>query len=82
MEDLVLRANLDESTSLYISPISRTTYEEHIQEDNLGGDHGYFILRSRREGVTRLEVLAKAATLEAAVDLFDLIVGRRNRAIV
>ena len=80
MEDIVLRADLDEMTSLHISPISRKTYEEFVQEDNLGGDHGYFVLRSRRTGVTRLEVLAKVPTLEAAIDLFAMIVGRQQSA--
>jgi hypothetical protein len=76
MEDIVLRADLDETTSLYISPINRQTYEEQVQDDNLGGDNGYFVLRSRRTGSTRLEVLAKVPTLEAAIDLFTMIVGR------
>ena len=79
MEDIVLKADLDDSTCLYISPINRQTYEEHVHHDNLGGDRGYFVLRSRRTGAMRLEVLAKVPTLEAAVDLFDMImVGRRH----
>jgi len=78
MDDIVLKAELDESTSLYISPISRETYAEHIQDDNLGGAGGYFVLRSRRTGAQRLEVLAKVPTLEAASDLFDMIVSARR----
>jgi hypothetical protein len=78
MEDIVLRAELDDSTYLYISPISRETYEEHIHDDNLGGAYGYFVLRSRRTGTQRLEVLAKVPTLEAAAELFDMILGRRR----
>lgn len=81
MEDIVLKADLDDSTCLYISPIDRHTYEEHVYHDNLGGNRGYFVLRSRRTGATRLEVLAKAPTLEAAVDLFDMIMGVRRHAI-
>lgn len=77
MEDIVLKAALDECTSVYISPIARTTYEEHVQDDNLGGDKGYFVLRSRRSGENRLEVLAKASTLETATELFDMIVSAR-----
>lgn len=78
MDDLVLRADLGDSTYLYISPISRSTYDEYVQDDNLGGDNGYFVLRSRRTGPQRLEVLAKAPTLEAASDLFDMIVSARR----
>jgi hypothetical protein len=72
MEDVVLKANLDDSTTLYVSPVTRQTYEEHVQDDNLGGDNGYFILRSAAH---RLEILAKVPSLDAAETLFDLIVS-------
>lgn len=75
MEDVILRTTLGDSSHLYISPIDRQTYEEHVGEDNLGGDSGYFILRSRANGHPNLEVLAKAPTFEAASALFDLIVS-------
>ena len=74
MDDIVMRERIDESTTLCISPISRETYDEHVELDNLGGEGGYFVLRSRRIGEQRLEVLAKAPTLEAAGLLFDLII--------
>ena len=82
MEDIVLKADLDETTCLYISPIDRQTYEEHVLDDNLGGDRGYFVLRSRRTGFQRLEILAKVPTLEAAADLFDMIVAARKMAAI
>ena len=72
MDDIIMRERIDESTTLCISPISRETYDEHVEFDNLGGEDGYFVLRSRRTGEQRLEVLAKAPTLEAASSLFDL----------
>ena len=75
MEDVVLRTSLDDSTSLYVSPLSRQTYAEHVEDDNLGGAQGYFVVRSRATGDNRLEVLAKAPTFEAAEALFDLIVA-------
>lgn len=81
MDDVVLKAEIDETTSVYISPISRETYAEHVQDDNLGGNRGYFVLRSRRTGDRRLEVLAKVPTLEAASDLLDLIVSP-GRALI
>lgn len=77
MDDVVLRTELDDTTSVYISPISRETYAEHVQNDNLGGSRGYFVLRSRRTGDRRLEVLAKVPTLEAATDLLEIIAGNR-----
>lgn len=79
MEDVVLRTDLDDSTSLYVSPLSRQTYEEHVEVDNLGGPQGYFVVRSRSFGDNRLEVLAKAPTFEAAEALFDLIVATSKR---
>ncbi|BBK37726.1 hypothetical protein STAQ_28040 [Allostella sp. ATCC 35155] len=79
MEDLVLRAKLDDGSWLYVSPIGRDTYEEHVEGDNLGGDDGYFLLQSRDFGQPRLEVLAKATTFYAAMHLFDLFMaGRRE----
>lgn len=75
MEDVVLRKDLGDSTSLYVSPISRQTYDEHVGDDVLGGERGYFVMRSRSTGTTRLEVLAKAASFEAAAAIFDLIAG-------
>lgn len=77
MDDIVLKADIDDFTRLYVSPISRQTYDAHIDGDNLGGSSGYFVLRSRSVGDRRLEVLAKAPTLEAAEALFDLIANRR-----
>jgi hypothetical protein len=76
MDDVVLRTEIDDTTSVYISPISRETYAEYVQDDNLGGSRGYFVLRSRRTGERRLEVLAKVPTLEAATDLLDMIAGK------
>lgn len=79
MEEVILRAELDDSTSLYVSPIDRLTYDEYVDSNSLGGADGYFVFRSRSVGMPRLEILAKAATLEAASDLFDLIVVAQRR---
>ena len=75
MDEVVLKARLTEDADLYISPISRETYDDQIQYDDLGGHNGYFVLRSHRTGEPRLEVLAKVPTLEAANTLFGIIVG-------
>jgi hypothetical protein len=80
MDDIVLKTDLDGSTSLYVSPISRQTYDEHVDDDSLGGERGYFVMRSRSIGGQRLEVLAKAPSLEAAEILFNLIVSLQRKA--
>ena len=79
MEDLVLQAKLDDVTTIYVSPIAPETYAEYVDSDNLGGDAGYFVMRSiNLNHSQRFEVLAKAPSMDAAADLFDLIVqGRR-----
>ena len=79
MEDFVLKASLEDCSNLYISPIDRHAYAEHVSDDNLGGDEGYFLVRSRREGFPRLEVLAKVPTLDAAQVVFELIVGKAGK---
>tara|TARA_B100001971_G_C18213306_1_gene552166 strand:- start:734 stop:973 length:240 start_codon:yes stop_codon:yes gene_type:complete len=71
MDDLTLSAKIGDEYTLYVAPIHRETYREFVSEDNLGGESGYFLLRSTARG---LEVLAKAPTFEAASALFDLIV--------
>ena len=82
MDDMVLRAKLDETTTIYVSPIAAETYAEYVDDDNLGGDGGYFVLRSMKgEEPERFEVLAKAVSFEAASELFDLIVGTRVSAM-
>lgn len=81
MEDLILRAKIDDSITLYVSPIDHQTYNEYVDDDNLGGGDGYFLARSLRDGATeRFEILAKAPTFAAAADLFDMIVGASRRA--
>lgn len=80
---MILRAKLDDCTTLYVSPIDRQTYAEYVDEDNLGGGEGYFVIRSLRTGQSeRLEVLAKAPSFAAAGDLFDMIVGATRRAVI
>ena len=84
MDDLVLKAEIDDGSTLYVSTIDRQTYKEHIGEDTLGGDEGYFVIRTRNGDVAnRFELLAKAASFAAAGDLFDLIVkASRQRRIL
>lgn len=81
MDDTILKAEIDSETTLYVSPIATATYQEHISEDNLGGDAGYFLMRARKVGPKEtFEILAKAPSFDAAGELFDMIVsaGRRR----
>ena len=77
MWDFALEARLDAETTIYVSPIDDVLYRSHVETDNVGGRDGYFIMRNtRRDGLDRFDVLAKAVTLDAAQSLFDMIVGR------
>jgi len=80
---MILKAKLDDATTLYVSPISPETYAEYVDEDNLGGEAGYFLIRSLTAAhCERFEVLAKAPSFDAAAELFDLIVqGRRTAGL-
>lgn len=83
MEDMVLKAKIDDTTTVYVSPIAPETYAQCVDGDTLGGDQGYFLMRSFTQGESkRFEILAKAPSLDAATDLFDLIVqGRRSTSV-
>lgn len=81
MDDLLLSADIDDLTTLSVSPIDQTTYAECIDDDTLGGANGYFVIRSsRRLDRSAFEVLAKATSFEAAAAIFDMIVGRKIMA--
>lgn len=79
MDDLVLKAEIDDGSTLYVSTIDRQTYKEHVDDDNLGGGDGYFVIRTRKVGANRFELLAKAASFSAAGEIFDLIVKSSRR---
>jgi hypothetical protein len=70
MDDLTLIAKLDANTTVYVSPMHDYTYQEFVENDTLGGSGGYFITRERH---SQYEVLAKAANLDAAREIFALI---------
>lgn len=75
MEDVALIAKLTSGETIYVSPMHDQTYHEYVETDNLGGPIGYFI--SMERGQT-FEVLAKAASLEAARALFGILVGAKR----
>lgn len=63
-------AKIDGDTTIYVSPMHGHTYNEYIGEDNLGGPLGYFIARER---FNQFEILAKAANLDAAREIFSML---------
>jgi hypothetical protein len=75
MDDVTFVAKLTSGETVYVSPVHAETYAEYVEADNLGGSGGYFISRERGND---FEVLAKAASLDAAQALFNMLV-RSNR---
>lgn len=81
MEDMFLSATISDSRMLCVSPLSAKLYRESGGR-GLGGDFGYFVyevdLKNPDAGV---EVIAKAASADAAVRLFDLLVSGKAEPI-
>lgn len=74
-EDLSIQ--LDNSRTLWLTEISRVTYEDQAL-DELGGDGGVFlVLEDCAEGT--FEVLAKAASIWAGEALLQLFARSLNR---
>ena len=75
MEDVFLSATVPDGRTLCVSPLSAKAYRESVKS-GLGGDGGYFLYEidshNPRAG---MEVIAKAASYDAAIRLFDLLVG-------
>lgn len=76
MDDVALTARLTSGETIYVSPVHDQTYEEYVENDNLGGPSGYFISVERGQ---KFEVLAKAANLDAARSLFSMLVNAQGR---
>lgn len=78
MDDLMLSARIDEKTMLRVSPIEQETYSEYVDDDVLGGSEGYFLVRTTQCPFSpSVEILAKLPNFEAAIAVFDMIVGRQ-----
>jgi hypothetical protein len=79
MEDVLLTARIDSERTICISPLPAKTYRE-AGGKGLGGELGYFIYETRHgRPEDGIEIMGKAASLEAALRLFDLI--SRHRCI-
>jgi hypothetical protein len=71
-DDLLFVARLDKYRSICLSPLARETVEE-AGAQHLGGDRGYFIYEVDDNPISNgINVLAKAASLEAAFRLAEL----------
>lgn len=80
-EDLSIE--IDNHRTLWLTEISRATYEDQAL-DNLGGDGGVFVvLEDSAEGT--FEVLAKAASMwagESLLALYANLITRRTPRLV
>lgn len=73
MDDVFLTARLDEKRSICISPLPTKTYRE-AGGKGLGGEYGYFVYEVDNEITNNgIQVIAKAASKEAALRLFEII---------
>ena len=77
MDEVTLIAKLDNDTTLYVSPVHDQTYREFVDANNLGGSGGYFIARER---CNQFEILAKAASLDAAREIFGMLTSNLRAA--
>ena len=77
MEDMYLSAVVGDDRMVCVSPLSAKAYRESGGR-GLGGDFGYFVyevdLNHPEAGV---EIIAKAASPDAATRLFDLLIAGR-----
>lgn len=72
MEDVFLQAQIDNHRSICISPLPAQTYKE-AGAKGLGGDYGYFIYEIDTSRGAGIEVIGKAASVEAALKIFEII---------
>ena len=75
MEDVILRADVGNGKTIFISPLSARAAREGGGK-GLGGDYGYFVYQTNAARPDDIEIFAKTASSEAALRLFDLIKKR------
>jgi hypothetical protein len=76
MEDVFLTTRIDNHRSICISPLPARVYKQ-AGGKGLGGEYGYFIYETNDAAPhAGIEVIGKAASLEAAMRLFEVLVGR------
>ncbi|AND90229.1 hypothetical protein [Bradyrhizobium diazoefficiens] len=80
MEDLFLSAPIDARRMLCISPLSAQAYR-NAGGKGLGGEYGYFIYEcDAANPQSGIEVIAKAASPEAALKLYEIITADKSFA--
>jgi len=73
MDDFYLYEKIDETRTIFVSPLSKKLYRE-AGARTLGGADGYFICESNEsKPCAGFEILAKAATIDAAIMIFEAI---------
>jgi hypothetical protein len=79
MDDVFLTARIDNRRSICISPLPTKTYKQ-AGAKGLGGEFGYFIYETDSACPdASIEVIGKAASLDAALRLFDVICRSLNQ---
>lgn len=72
MDDFASFRRISGSRYLYVSTLSKETLGD-VGADHMGGDNGYYIYEvDERIGVGGIDVLAKAASFDAALRLLDV----------
>ncbi|MEM7523056.1 MAG: hypothetical protein AAF360_04700 [Pseudomonadota bacterium] len=77
IDEIALVAKIDPEKIEYVSPVHSQTYEDFVEDDNLGGAGGYFIFRERKD---QFEVLAKAKCLDSAREIFGMLTSQGQPA--
>jgi hypothetical protein len=76
MEDVFLSTPIGGARTLCFSPLSAQHYKQ-AGGKGLGGDYGYFIYEIDDERPQDgIEVIAKAASIEAAMRLYEILTDR------
>lgn len=79
MDDVFLTARIDNRRSICISPLPAKIYKE-AGGKGLGGEFGYFIYETDAACPDAgIEIIGKAASLEAALRLFEVILRSTNQ---
>lgn len=80
MDDVSLKFRIGESRSVCISPLPHKTYRD-AGGRGLGGEYGYFIYETDdARPDLGINIIGKAASLDAAFRLFELITGKQAAA--
>lgn len=82
MDDVFLTARISDSRILCISPLPGNTYKQSGTK-GLGGEYGYFVYEfDEQHPHLGIDVIGKAASLEAAHRLFELLSGHHQVSAV